>query len=250
MSQTSQEIKAMIEEMSGSGLSSTARLVAVLEAVGVTDRADLERLTDSKPSTLREARRALEIQRQKSSSAGNPAPEIQRCAGNPAVERQKSSALTCNEQKEIPPTPPKEKTTSPRTTVEHPTNIGARSKSTPRGARLDANWSLPDEWREWTRISFATASAEQIALEADKFRDYWHAKPGATACKLDWQATWRNWCRTALAPTGRQQTLNWGRNAYDQRKAAELPKRTVRQALNDRIAARQAAEAQAAGATA
>jgi hypothetical protein len=29
------------------------------------------------------------------------------------------------------------------------------------------------------------------------FRDYWTAKPGKDGLKLDWQATWRNWCRKA-----------------------------------------------------
>jgi hypothetical protein len=31
----------------------------------------------------------------------------------------------------------------------------------------------------------------------EKFRDYWRAKPGAGGRKLDWDATWRNWCRNA-----------------------------------------------------
>jgi hypothetical protein len=30
---------------------------------------------------------------------------------------------------------------------------------------------------------------------ADRFRDFWHAKPGQGGVKLDWTATWRNWCR-------------------------------------------------------
>ncbi len=30
---------------------------------------------------------------------------------------------------------------------------------------------------------------------ADTFRDFWISKSGATAIKLDWQATWRNWVR-------------------------------------------------------
>lgn len=34
-------------------------------------------------------------------------------------------------------------------------------------------------------------------LESAKFRDYWIAQPGAKGRKLDWQATWRNWCRNA-----------------------------------------------------
>lgn len=128
---------------------------------------------------------------------------------------------TCNQQKEIPPTPPKEKLPLPRTTVEIPINVGARSsRRQPRGARLSTDWALPAEWGDWARINFASVNAEQVALEAEKFRDFWLSKPGQSACKLDWQATWRNWCRTAFAPNGRQQAMNWGRNAYDERKAS------------------------------
>ena len=27
------------------------------------------------------------------------------------------------------------------------------------------------------------------------FADHWRAKPGKDGAKLDWRATWRNWCR-------------------------------------------------------
>jgi len=33
--------------------------------------------------------------------------------------------------------------------------------------------------------------------EGDSFRDYWHAKAGRDGVKLDWPATWRNWCRNS-----------------------------------------------------
>ena len=36
-----------------------------------------------------------------------------------------------------------------------------------------------------------------MRLEAAKFADFWHAKAGKDAAKLDWCATWRNWCRNA-----------------------------------------------------
>jgi hypothetical protein len=54
----------------------------------------------------------------------------------------------------------------------------------------------------WARTNFPGASVEQIDDQAARFRDYWIAKPGAQACKLDWEATWRNWCRTGLSPLG------------------------------------------------
>lgn len=33
--------------------------------------------------------------------------------------------------------------------------------------------------------------------EAAKFCDHWRAQPGQKGVKLDWSATWRNWCRRA-----------------------------------------------------
>jgi len=66
-----------------------------------------------------------------------------------------------------------------------------------KGTRLPADWKLDD---------LAMAEARKIGLseqaarfEADKFRDYWVARAGAGGCKLDWLATWRNWCRNSRA---------------------------------------------------
>ena len=43
----------------------------------------------------------------------------------------------------------------------------------------------------------------QAMTEFDKFRDYWNAKAGKDATKLDWPATWRNWLRNAAKPRNR-----------------------------------------------
>src|SRR5262249_4644926 len=63
------------------------------------------------------------------------------------------------------------------------------------GARARAT-RLPDDWRPNAEdLAYAKQQGltEHEALrEAEKFRNYWHAKPGGT--KLDWAATWRNWC--------------------------------------------------------
>jgi hypothetical protein len=40
-------------------------------------------------------------------------------------------------------------------------------------------------------------------VETDQFRDYWHAKSGKDATKIDWEATWRSWMRNAEKHTGR-----------------------------------------------
>ncbi|WP_010660231.1 hypothetical protein [Brucella anthropi] len=62
-----------------------------------------------------------------------------------------------------------------------------------RGSRL------PDDFKadlsEASRLGLSEADAIR---EADKFRDYWNSQPGQRGVKLDWQATWRNWCRSAV----------------------------------------------------
>jgi len=64
------------------------------------------------------------------------------------------------------------------------------------GSRLPEDWRLPDEWADWAVGHGMTEAAAR--READRFRDYWISKPGQGGVKLDWQATWRNWIRTAM----------------------------------------------------
>jgi hypothetical protein len=49
---------------------------------------------------------------------------------------------------------------------------------------------LPDTWHPRAEDGLDN-------LELAKFRDYWRAVPGQKGVKLDWDATWRNWLRTA-----------------------------------------------------
>ena len=68
----------------------------------------------------------------------------------------------------------------------------ARSK---KGTRLPEDWQpTPDLIETATKLGL---SATQFDREVAKFRDYWHAKPGAGGVKLDWDGTARNWMRTA-----------------------------------------------------
>lgn len=80
------------------------------------------------------------------------------------------------------------------------TSAEKRKARSPSGSRLPADWSLPDDWRKW-------AAAERqdldIGKEAEKFADYWHAKPGKDGRKADWRATWRNWIRNGYGANGR-----------------------------------------------
>lgn len=70
------------------------------------------------------------------------------------------------------------------------TIVSSKKTNSQKGTRI------PDDWQP--DIDFAIReglSREEALREADKFRDYWKAKPGREGVKLDWDATWRNWVR-------------------------------------------------------
>lgn len=60
----------------------------------------------------------------------------------------------------------------------------------PRGSRLSPDWGPDEESRQ-----FAVSLGLSPDAVAAQFRDYWVAKAGKDAVKLDWSATWRGWCR-------------------------------------------------------
>lgn len=95
---------------------------------------------------------------------------------------------------------------------------GKKEKAAPspkKGTRLSADWlpSLDDE-----AFALKHLTREEYAHEADQFRDFWIAKPGAGGVKLDWPATWRGWVRrSATSPrvAGRAEAGHRGRQASD-----------------------------------
>lgn len=70
-------------------------------------------------------------------------------------------------------------------------------QKTKRGARLAVDWVLPSEWLSWALTERPEFGTPAVMLEGAKFADFWKAKAGKDATKLDWQATWRNWFRNA-----------------------------------------------------
>jgi uncharacterized protein YdaU (DUF1376 family) len=65
-----------------------------------------------------------------------------------------------------------------------------------RGSRLANDWVLPVEWENWAKKERPELDAKQVY---EQFKDYWCAKAGKDAIKLDWTATWRNWVRNTKA---------------------------------------------------
>lgn len=83
-----------------------------------------------------------------------------------------------------------EREQTPDKDTDKDTDKSNKERGTARGSRLPISFE-PD-------FQFAVDAGIQNTLEeASKFRDYWHAQPGQKGVKLDWQATWRNWCRNA-----------------------------------------------------
>ena len=73
----------------------------------------------------------------------------------------------------------------------------AKASKSSTATRLPDDWQLPQSWGQWAMAERQDLSADDVRREAQVFADYWHAKAGADARKLDWQATWRNWVRRA-----------------------------------------------------
>lgn len=126
----------------------------------------------------------------------------------------------CVEDASQKPEPDKEK--------EIPKGISKKKAS-----RLSEDWVLPSEWFEWALSQ--GLSADQVYGQAERFRDYWIAKAGKDAAKLDWNATWRNWIRNA--------SKGFGKN---ERKSSKSAAEIARNAA-DRFAARRMGGGESAG---
>ncbi len=69
-----------------------------------------------------------------------------------------------------------------------------------RAARLPDDWSIPAEWMAWALTDRPEFTQQDVLRTSEIFADYWRAKSGKDATKLDWFATWRNWFRRERSP--------------------------------------------------
>lgn len=68
-----------------------------------------------------------------------------------------------------------------------------------KGTRIPSDFAVTDDMVAWAREKFPSAD---VALETEKFIDYWVGKAGRDGVKTDWVATWRNWIRNSRPPVG------------------------------------------------
>lgn len=73
-----------------------------------------------------------------------------------------------------------------------------------RASRLPADWMPSEEDIKYCQLKRPDLDVPDTV---EAFRDYWHAKAGRDACKLDWHATWRSWVRNERARPKRKKSL-------------------------------------------
>jgi hypothetical protein len=113
-----------------------------------------------------------------------PSPDVPRSpTASPGLPLSDSDADTDENLKNPPVAPPLAAAGRSETTD------GTRSRQT--GHRLPEDFALSAERRR-------VAQAEHVDPERTfaKFCDYWRAASGSSARKRDWDAAWRNWCRS------------------------------------------------------
>lgn len=100
----------------------------------------------------------------------------------------------------------------PYLTTKEPPPTGAPPRK--RGTRIPEDFKPTDDMIDWAREK--TSHVDPIR-ETEKFIDYWRAKAGRDAAKIDWSGTWRNWMRNAeeRAPTRSQPVPRPGAQILD-----------------------------------
>lgn len=84
--------------------------------------------------------------------------------------------------------------------------ISGKVKDTSPSARSSRGTRIPDDFQPDIEAAVSEGLARSEAeRQARSFCDYWRAKPGKDALKLDWQATWRMWFRRRLDDRPSQQ---------------------------------------------
>ena len=240
---TAEDDKRVVEKIravAAAGGNSMAQLIIALEALGV-GRDEIADVTGKSVRMIQKtAKQIRELEcanpsaqrtqvREPECASTNPGAHDEPRFANPSARREPECASPARGVVPNPTTGEVVDTNTPTTPTPSPPSSPpfSPSPSVPvakvckRGARLPDDWKLPVDWQQWARVNFPATSAEAVTLEADKFRDFWCSKAGQGATKLDWQATWRNWCRTAFAGKPGRQPVNNGRSAYDERMARQ-----------------------------
>jgi len=104
----------------------------------------------------------------------------------------------------------------------------ALQKPAGRATRLPESWRPSPSLMTWAAKERPDVCATR---QVGAFTDFWNAKPGKDACKLDWDATFRNWirnCRADPRPVVRNEPNPSPATVMARRKAVEPPSQAVK----------------------
>ena len=105
-----------------------------------------------------------------------------------------------------------------------------------QGTRLSKDWHLPLAWGQWAQAAYPHWPVDTVREIGARFKDHWTAKTGRDSTKLDWEATWRNWCKSDI--TQRQFPPPAGVNGNGAETAYQRSKRERVSELTGGLAAR------------
>lgn len=88
--------------------------------------------------------------------------------------------------------------------TEPDSEIEEKEPSVPkrRASRLSPEWAPSEADKDWLRAKWVGVTGTIYNSELEKFRNYWLAKSGKDAAKLDWSRTWQNWMLNAQERAG------------------------------------------------
>lgn len=82
---------------------------------------------------------------------------------------------------------------SARTVMGNLKAATAKASANSKGSRLSIE-TLPMEWEGWTTDKLGW-SVQRCSEVFEIFHDFWCAKSGKDATKVEWFLTWKNWCK-------------------------------------------------------
>ena len=91
-------------------------------------------------------------------------------------------------------------TPTPTPIEKEDTNVSSKKNGSRLNVFMKANGEIPKPPSEYL------SAADELGIDGGsqwpRFWDYWIAQPGSKGVKLDWLATWRNWCRRCSESNG------------------------------------------------
>lgn len=192
------------------------------------DRKRKERASKDVPGRPVQARTSKDV-------LGRPRTEPQPLEAAPAVQPTSSDEIELVLPTEAATEPAKKK--GPHTPKEKTLTPSQRSSRPRAGTRLSEDWKPSPEDLSTAKKHLAIP---QIPIEVTKFRNYWVARSGAGATKMDWPRTFENWCISAAErgpknrPPSPDQTRSWkDERAERNYRASEALNRFVRGDVDD-----------------